>query len=53
MKNGTHYMCKKIGKLSLEQIQKIVRHSDIGTTMSYCRDTTEDDVLETLGMSKS
>lgn len=52
MKNGTHYMCKKIGKLSLEQIQKIVRHSDISTTQSYTRDTTEDDVLEALGMSK-
>lgn len=48
MKNGTHYMCKKIGKLSLEQIQKIVRHSDIGTTQSYTRDTTDDDVMEAL-----
>lgn len=48
LKDGTHYICKKIGKLSLEQIQKIVRHSDIGTTQSYCKDTTDDDVLSAL-----
>lgn len=48
--NGTHYYCKKVGKLPIEKVQKIVRHTDIGTTCSYLRDKGDEEVMELLGI---
>lgn len=47
LENGTHYICKKMGKkFELVQIQKLMNHSDLSTTQSYLEDRTEDELLE-------
>lgn len=50
LKDGTHYLCKKTGKLDLTVIQKLMNHSDISTTQSYCKDETEDELLQAFGV---
>ena len=45
--NGTHYLCKKAGrKFELEQVQLLMNHSDISTTMSYAKDKSEEELLK-------
>lgn len=48
--NGTHYYCKKVGKLPLETIKKIVRHKDLSVTNSYLRDKGDEEVMNLLGI---
>ena len=50
MTNGTHYWCKKVGKLPIEKVQLLVRHSDLSTTNSYKKDRGDDEVMELLGL---
>lgn len=48
MNNGSHYICKKIGKengFSLEELKVLANHSDISTTSSYLRNK-DTDILE-------
>lgn len=45
LKDGTHYLCKKTGKLDLTVIQKLMNHSDIATTQSYCKEETEEELI--------
>ena len=47
LENGTHYLCKKLGKkFDLQVIQKLMNHSDIGTTQSYLQDRSEDELIQ-------
>lgn len=46
--NGTHYMCKKLGKengFSLEELKVLARHESVSTTEGYLRNK-DSDVLE-------
>ena len=50
MGNGSHYICKKIGKengFSLEELKVLANHSDISTTASYMRNK-DTDILENM-----
>ena len=47
LENGTHYLCKKLGKkFDLQVIQKLMNHNDIGTTQSYLQDRSEDELIQ-------
>ena len=51
LENGTHYICDKLGrKFELAQIQKLMNHSSIETTMSYLEDKSEDELLKAFGI---
>lgn len=51
LENGTHYICRNLNKkFELSQIQKLMNHSDIGTTQSYLEDKSEDILLEAFGL---
>lgn len=48
MKNGSHYMCKKLGKtegFSLNELMVYAHHSDVSTTQSYLK-KDDNNVLE-------
>jgi len=48
LNDGTHYFCKDKGKIALEDVQKIVRHSSVSTTQSYLQDRTDEEVADLL-----
>ena len=51
LENGTHYLCKKLGKkFDLQVIQKLMNHNDIGTTQSYLQDRSEDELINAFGV---
>lgn len=48
---GTHYLCRKAGKsFELDQIQKLMNHSDISVTQSYLEDKSEEELLDAFGI---
>lgn len=50
LENGTHYICKKVGrKFELMEIQKLMNHSDLSTTQSYLADRSEEELLRAFG----
>lgn len=51
LKDGSHYLCSKTGgKLDITIIQKMMNHSDVGTTLGYCKEDTEEVLLEAFGI---
>lgn len=51
--NGTHYICKKLGKndgFPAETIQKMARHSDVSTTMSYMKKKDDEELAKAFGV---
>ena len=51
LKDGTHYLCTKTGgKMDITIIQKMMNHSDVGTTLGYCKEDTEEVLLEAFGL---
>lgn len=50
--NGTHYLCKKIGrKLTIEEAQIIVHHKSIDMTKSYMKPKDGEIVFKLFGIS--
>lgn len=50
LKDGSHYLCAKTGgKMDITIIQKLMNHSDPSTTLNYCKDETEDELLAIFG----
>lgn len=52
---ATHYVCQEVGKpngFSLQDMQKHLNHSDIGTTQGYAKDKTEEEKLSMFGFEK-
>lgn len=50
MKNGSHYICRKLGKpdgFSLEELKVYAHHSDVSVTESYLK-KDDDNVLENM-----
>ena len=49
-KNGTHYMCEKMGRpegFSIEEIQIMAHHDNIDTTKSYLK-PNDNNILESM-----
>lgn len=50
LKDGSHYLCQKTGgKMDITIIQKLMNHSDVSTTLGYCKEDTEDELLAIFG----
>lgn len=48
LETGNHYLCKKAGRpFTLAEIQKLMNHSDISTTLSYMKNKDEEELLST------
>ncbi|MGL5715726.1 MAG: tyrosine-type recombinase/integrase [Paraclostridium sp.] len=51
LENGTHYVSVKLGrKFEIFQIQKLMNHDSIETTMSYLQDKSQDELLKAFGL---
>ena len=52
MSNGTHYLCKKLGrKLTTEEVQLIVHHKSIDMTKSYMKPKDNQIILGLFGIN--
>lgn len=51
LENGTHYICRKLGKkFELNQLQLLMNHSDLSTTASYLEDKSEMELMNAFGL---